>query len=42
MQFSAYPYIAVVLFVLVVNVWLAVRFFLKAGKWGDDSNNDDV
>ncbi|MFQ5431262.1 MAG: hypothetical protein ACE5EN_01995 [Nitrospinota bacterium] len=42
MRFSAYPYITVVLFILVVNVWLAVRFLLKARKWGDDSKNDDV
>ena len=41
--FSPYPYMAAVLFVLVVNVWLLVRFLIKASKWDankkDDPNN---
>ena len=38
--FSSHPYIAAVIFVIVVNVWLLVRFLVKASKW-DVNKKDD-
>lgn len=42
MEFSPYPYIAVVVFVIAVNIWLMVRFLLKAKDWGKGTDKDDV
>jgi uncharacterized membrane protein YqiK len=33
-SFSPYPYIAVVVVVILVNLFLLVRFLIKASKWG--------
>lgn len=42
MEFSPYFYIAIVLFILVVNIWLVARFLIKAGKWRGGTEGDDV
>ncbi len=42
MSFSPYPYIAIVVFIIVVNVWLMVRFLWKAKDWGKDTGTNDV
>jgi len=41
-DFSPLPYIAIVVFILLVNVWLLVRFLKKASKWSAHSEEDDV
>ncbi|MBI3794202.1 MAG: hypothetical protein HY280_05685 [Nitrospinae bacterium] len=38
--FSPYPYIAVVVAVIVVNIFLLVRFLIKASKWGAAPRDD--
>jgi hypothetical protein len=38
--FSTTPYIAIVIFVIVVNLWLLIRFLLKASKWGNEKPDD--
>jgi hypothetical protein len=39
MKFSPYPYMAIVFFVIAVNVWLMVRFLLKAQHWGKEKSD---
>jgi len=41
MDFSPYPYIAIVIFVLAVNVWILVRFLKKASRWSKEQPKDD-
>ncbi len=38
--FSTHTYIAIVVFVIAVNVWLTVRFLIKASKWEDKKRDD--
>lgn len=38
--FSTHTYIVIVVFVIAVNVWLTVRFLIKASKWEDKKRDD--
>jgi hypothetical protein len=36
MEVSTASYIAIVFFILAINVWLLIRFLIKASRWKDD------
>lgn len=38
--FSPRFYIVIVVFVIAVNVWLTIRFLIKASKWEDKKKDD--
>jgi hypothetical protein len=39
MKFSPYPFIAVVIVILIVNLFFLVRFLIKANSWGKEKDD---